>query len=65
MDKKVYCRDCKYFREFYCNYPDNYEWKDNPLNGEYERIKSYVEINRKNNCNWFIPKWNRKRKYNK
>ncbi len=62
--EKVFCGKCKYLYSRvswrHCDYPDNItikrdwecEWKSN--------IREPKQINKKNNCKWFVEKINAK-----
>ena len=62
MNKKVYCKDCKYikytdlcYRGYYCN-KELYEMSC-PMNKYMLIIDNYEKQNKKNNCKYFKRSW--------
>ncbi len=62
---KAYCIDCKYmkYESYDCTYPDNMREIYSAFERKIESNEYYTKINANNNCNWFEPKWYKKRKY--
>ncbi len=64
MKNKVYCQNCKWYRFYWgdspedtycCTNPMNTNKKDTWLKIEYNRKYPAYKINKNNNCKWYEP----------
>ena len=72
-NRKVYCGDCEYFRDYHGHGPDVCEAPQNGMSRIVEthkhRYRTYDNrewanaINAKNDCGWFVPMRKLRRKY--
>ena len=52
---KIYCKNCKYYMESFCEHPVCFEIKYCPINGPYKNRKfNYDSLNENFDCKYFI-----------